>query len=78
MAAMVKMKRKYEEVIKHINKVSTYDEFCPSIRETFDRGGDDLSVSEIWAWDEMKVMNDLNWLNELWWNEEEKRKKKEG
>ena len=34
---------------------------------------DTLSVSEIWGWDENRVMNDLSWLNELWWNEEKKR-----
>ncbi len=67
-------RKKYENVVEHINKVTTYDEFCPSVRETFDRGGDGLSVSETWGWDEMRVMNDLSWLNELWWNEEKKRK----
>lgn len=70
-------RKKYDKVVEQINTVSTYDEFCPSVRDTFDRGGDGLCVSEIWGWDEMKVMNDLIWLNELWWNEEEKRKKKE-
>ena len=70
-------RKKYDKVVEQINKVSTYDEFCPSVRETFDRGEDGLSVSEIWGWDEMRVMNDLTWLNELWWNEENKRKKKE-
>ena len=58
-------KKKYEKVVEQINKVTTYDEFCPSVRETFDRGGNDLSVSEIWGWDEMRVMNDLTWWNEL-------------
>jgi len=66
-------KRKYREVIKHLNKVSTHDEFCPSIVDTFNRGGDGLSVSEIWGWDGMGVMDDLSWseswLNELWLNE---------
>ena len=71
-------RKKYGKVVDQINKVTTFDEFCPSVRETFDRGGDRLSVSEIWGWDGMKVMDDLSWLNELWWNEEEKRKKKEG
>ena len=71
-------RKKYGKVVDHINKVTTYDEFCPSVRETFDRGGDGLSVSEIWGWDGMRVMDDLGWWNELWWNEEEKRKKKEG
>jgi len=58
-------RKKYEKVVEQINKVTTYDEFCPSVRETFDRGGNDLSVSEIWGWDEMRVMNDLTWWNEL-------------
>ena len=65
-------RKKYEKVVEQINKITSYDEFCPSVRETFDRGGDDLSVSEIWGWDEMRVMNDLTWWNELWWNEEKK------
>ena len=60
---------KYGEVVKQLNKVSTHDEFCPSIRDTFNRGGDGLSVSEIWAWDGMRVMDDLSWVNELWVNE---------
>ena len=64
---------KYGEVVKQLNKVSTHDEFCPSIRDAFNRGGDGLSVSEIWAWDGMRVMDDLSWteswLNELWLNE---------
>ena len=60
-----KERMKYREVIKHLNKVSTHDEFCPSIRDTFNRGGDGLSVSEIWGWDGMRVMDDLGWLNEL-------------
>ena len=76
-------RKNYEKVVEQINKVTTYDEFCPSIRETMN-GVDDadllwdtLSVSQIWGWDENRVMNDLTWLNELWWNEEEKRKKTE-
>ena len=60
---------KYGEVVKQLNKVSTHDEFCPSIRDTFNRGGDGLSVSEIWGWDGMRVMDDLSWVNELWVNE---------
>jgi len=64
-----KERMKYREVIKHLNKVSTHDEFCPSIRDTFNRGGDGLSVSEIWGWDGMRVMDDLSWVNELWLNE---------
>ena len=76
-------RKNYGKVVEQINKVTTYDEFCPSIRETMN-GVDDadllwdtLSVSQIWGWDENRVMNDLTWLNELWWNEEEKRKKTE-
>ena len=72
-------RKNYEKVVEQINKVTTYDEFCPSIRETMN-GVDDadllwdtLSVSQIWGWDENRVMNDLTWLNELWWNEEKKR-----
>ena len=70
-------RKKYDKVVEQINTVSTYDEFCPSVRETFDRGCDGLCVSEIWWWSRLTVMNDLIWLNELWWNQEEKRKKKE-
>ena len=69
-------RKNYGKVVEQINKVTTYDEFCPSIRETMN-GVDTLSVSQIWGWDENRVMNDLTWLNELWWNEEEKRKKTE-
>ena len=64
-----KERMKYGEVVKQLNKVSTHDEFCPSIRDTFNRGGDGLSVSEIWGWDGMRVMDDLSWVNELWVNE---------
>ena len=42
-------RRKYEEVVKQFNKITTHDEFCPSIRSTFNRGGDGLSVSDIWV-----------------------------
>ena len=69
-------RKNYEKVVEQINKVTTYDEFCPSIRETMNCV-DTLSVSQIWGWDENRVMNDLTWLNEIWWNEEEKRKKTE-
>ena len=62
-----KERMKYGEVVKQLNKVSTHDEFSPSIRDTFNRGGDGLSVSEIWGWD--GVMDDLSWLNGLWLNE---------
>ena len=71
-------RKKYDKVVEQINKVTTYNEFCPSIREMMN-GVDDsdpwdaMSVSRIWGWDDMRVMNDLSWLNELWWNEEKKR-----
>tara|TARA_B100002051_G_scaffold136192_1_gene129373 strand:+ start:310 stop:609 length:300 start_codon:yes stop_codon:yes gene_type:complete len=73
-------RKKYENVVEHINKVTTYDEFCPSIREMMNDADDadplwdSMSVSQIWGWDDMRVMNDLSWLNELWWNEEKKKK----
>ena len=51
-------KRKYNEVINHLNKVSTHDEFCPSIRDTFNRGGDGLSCAEIWVFEQ-------DWLNDI-------------
>ena len=50
--------RKYNEVITHLNKVSTYDEFCPSIRDTFNRGGDGLSCAEIWVFEQ-------DWINDI-------------
>ena len=72
-------RKKYDKVVEQINMVTTYDMFCPSIREMMN-GVDDadplwdtMSVSRIWGWDDMRVMNDLSWLNELWWNEEKKR-----
>ena len=72
-------RKKYDKVVEQINIVTTYDKFCPSIREMMN-GVDDadplwdtMSVSRIWGWDDMRVMNDLSWLNELWWNEEKKR-----
>jgi len=68
------VEKNYDKVVEQMNMVTTYNEFCPSIRETMNGADDGLSVSEIWDWDEMRVMNDLRWLNELWWNEEKKRK----
>ena len=72
-------RKKYDKVVEQINIVTTYEKFCPSIREMMN-GVDDadplwdtMSVSRIWGWDDMRVMNDLSWLNELWWNEEKKR-----
>ena len=75
-------RKKYDKVVEQINMVTTYDMFCPSIREMMNGADDDdywdaMSASQIWGWDENRVMNDLSWLNELWWNEEEKRKKTE-
>ena len=71
---MVNDRKKYEKVVEQLNMVTTFDEFCPSIRETMNGADDDdhegLSVSEIWGWDEMRVMDDISWLNELWWNGE--------
>ena len=65
-------RKKYDKVVEQINMVTTYDMFCPSIREMMN-GVDAMSASQIWGWDDMRVMNDLSWLNELWWNEEKKR-----
>ena len=65
-------RKKYDKVVEQINMVTTYDMFCPSIREMMN-GADVMSASQIWGWDDMRVMNDLSWLNELWWNEEKKR-----
>ena len=65
-------RKKYDKVVEQINMVTTYDMFCPSIREMMN-GADAMSASQIWGWDDMRVMNDLSWLNELWWNEEKKR-----
>ena len=72
-------RKKYDKVVEQINMVTTYKEFCPSIREMMNDADDadllwdTMTVSQIWGWDDMRVMNDLSWLNELWWNEEKKR-----
>ena len=71
-------RKKYDKVVEQINMVTTYDMFCPSIREMMNGADDDdywdaMSASQIWGWDDMRVMNDLSWMNELWWNEEKKR-----
>ena len=71
-------RKKYDKVVEQINMVTTYEMFCPSIREMMNGADDDdywdaMSASQIWGWDDMRVMNDLSWLNELWWNEEKKR-----
>ena len=70
-------RKKYDKVVEQINIVTTYDKFCPSIREKMN-GADDadpwdaMSASEIWGWDENQEKNDLTYLNELWWDEEKK------
>ena len=71
-------RKKYDKVVEQINMVTTYEVFCPSIREMMNSAKDDdywdhMSASQIWGWDEYRVMNDRSWLNELWWNEEKKR-----
>ena len=59
-------RKKYDKVVEQINKVTTYNEFCPSIREMINDADDadplwDVqSASQIWGWDENRVMNDLN------------------
>ena len=73
-----RLRKKYDKVVEQINMVTTYEVFCPSIREMMNGAKDDdywdaMSASQIWGWDDMRVMNDLSWLNELWWNEEKKR-----
>ena len=74
-------RKKYYKVVEQINIVTTYDKFCPSIREKMN-GADDadpwdaMSASEIWGWDENRVMNDLSWLNEVWWIEKLKKKER--
>ena len=61
-------RKKYDRVVEQINIVTTYDKFCPSIRERMN-GADDAdplwTASEIWN-SGVGVMNDLSWLNELW------------
>jgi len=80
-------RKKYGEVVEQINMVTTYEKFCPSIREMMNYADDDdpesMSVSQIWLGPEwwrrsaqaptVRVMEDLGWLNKLW-NEEKKRK----
>ena len=73
-----RLRKKYDKVVEQINMVTTYEVFCPSIREMMNGAKDDdywdhMTASQIWGWDDMRVMNDLSWLNELWWNEEKKR-----
>ena len=75
-------RKKYDKVVEQINIVTTYEKFCPSIREMMN-GVDDadplwdtMSVSRIWGWDDMRVMNDLSWLNEVWWIEKLKKKER--
>ena len=71
-------RKKYEKVVEQINIVTTYDKFCPSIRERMNGADDAYSLwtaSEIWN-SGVGVMNDLSWLNELWWIEKLKRKER--
>ena len=71
-------RKKYDKVVEQINMVTTYDMFCPSIREMMNDADDAdplCSASEIWGRDD-GVMNDLSWLNELWWIEKLKRKER--
>ena len=42
----------HKEVVKQLNKITTMNEFCPSIRSTFNIGGEGLSISEIWMFAE--------------------------
>ena len=73
-------RKKYYKVVEQINIVTTYDKFCPSIREKMN-GADDadpwdaMSASEIWGWRSV-VRNDISWLNELWCIEKLKRKER--
>ena len=61
-------RKKYDRVVEQINIVTTYDKFCPSIRERMN-GAEDAdplwTASEIWN-SGVGVINDLSWLNELW------------
>ena len=65
-------RKKYDKVVEQINKVTTYNEFCPSIREMMnevydaDPLWDTMSASQIWGWDDNRVMNDLSWLNVMY------------
>jgi len=60
-------RKKYEKVIKHINKITTYDKFCPSIRETFDRVEWDWewTVYEVWCYDGRGIFDISWWDDEL-------------
>ena len=74
-------RKKYDKVVEQINMVTTYEVFCPCIREMMNSAKDDdywdhMSASQIWGWDDMRVMNDLSWLNEVWWIEKLKRKER--
>ena len=64
-------RKKYDKVVEQINMVTTYDMFCPSIREMMntltdaDPAWDVMSASQIWDWDDNRVMNDLSWINDI-------------
>ena len=63
-----KLRRRYEEVVKQLNRITTYLPHGESIRETINRGGDGFSVFEIWGWDGIRhtLHHDLGgWLNEI-------------
>ena len=73
-------RKKYDKVVEQINMVTTYNKFCPSIREIMDDVNDAdprdaMSASEIWGWRSV-VRNDISWLNELWCIEKLKRKER--
>ena len=59
------LRKKYEEVVKHLNRITTY---LPHIRETINKGGDGFPLFEIWGWDGIRhtIHDDLGgWLNEI-------------
>ena len=74
-------RKKYDKVVEQINMITTYDKFCPSIRDMMN-GADDadpwdaMSASEIWGWRSYRVMNDISWWNDVWWLEKMKRKER--
>ena len=70
-------RKKYEKVVKHINKLTTYDKFCTSIREMMN-GADDadpasMSTPEIWGWEENRLTIDTSWEN-VWYGARRERK----
>ena len=78
---IIENRKKYGEVVKQLNTITTNlgvsgglpwrwwpIEKPDTIRETFDKNGDGMSVSEIWGWDEDRWQNNLYWLNLRWWD----------